>query len=319
MKKCALSFMLALLLGGTCFLPTANAGPLSNLEKRPVKIPVNKQVQRTLPPVQTHKTSSNSQNGIKSQQMKAALDKMVAGFDGDYSVYVYGFKDGTTYVHNEKPMLSASMIKMFILGKAYEEISRGKLSEQENITLKSSDFVGGAGNIQGMAVGTRLTVGYLLRQMIIESDNVATNIMIDRLGMANINAYITANGYKNTKLQRHMMDFAAQKQGLRNYTSAADLGKIFQLLYKHKCVNGPMDDKMLAILKDQTDNDKIPQGLPAGTVVAHKTGELVGVFNDGGIIYSPKGDYVLVVLGNDVGQEAIGNIADISAKVYQLI
>ena len=255
----------------------------------------------------------------KNQKLQTAVDSLVKTYGGEYSVYVEDLKDGVTYTCNEKAMPSASMIKVFILAKAYEEMAAGRLNEEEIIVLEGTDIVGGAGNIQGMPVGSKLSIKYLLRQMIIESDNIATNLIINRLGMGNINAYIAKNGYTKTKLQRLMMDFTAQRQGRENYTSVQDLGKIFTLLYKHQCINGPMDDKMIGILKDQTDNDKLPKGVPGGTVIAHKTGELVGVYNDGGIIYSHKGDYVVVVMTNHVGGEAISRIGAISRAIYNVI
>jgi len=326
-KKILITTMIVItvIIGGSIFYKlNAQENETKNLAKNAcaAQLDIPAISSEDLPPLVDAVNSDNTKQQIKSNknlQLNSMLDKTLPDLDGQYSAYVYCFKDGAEYIYNEKPMLSASMIKMFILAKAYEEINKGNLAESEIIKLKGSDIVGGAGNIQGMNVGTPLSVQYLLRQMIIESDNVATNIMIDRLGMAAINKYIIKNGYHNTKLQRHMMDFEAQKQGLRNYTSVMDLGKIFKLLYNHKCVNDFFDDKMISILKDQTDNDKIPQGLPGGTVIAHKTGELPGVFNDGGIVYSTKGDYIIVILANDVGQEAISNIASLSEKVYGLI
>ncbi len=252
----------------------------------------------------------------QQENFKRTIDSYVQQFDGEYSVYVNDVNQNFVYVYQNKPMPSASMIKVFILAKAYEEINKGTLAESEIHTLRRDEIVGGAGNIQGKPVGSQLSIKYLLEQMIVESDNIATNIMIERLGMDNINNYIQQHGYKDTRLQRRMMDFAAQQQGRENYTSVNDLGNIFLQMYKHTCVNEAMDEKMLDILKGQTDNDKIPQGLPQGTEVAHKTGELPGVYNDGGIIYTKQGDYLLVVLANKVGGEAIGNIADLSRKVY---
>lgn len=259
------------------------------------------------------------ENKRQAEYFKRTVDSFLASLPGEYSVFVYNIPAATTYTYQNKAMPSASMIKMFILAKAYEEINKGTLSENEQYVLKKTDIVGGAGNLQGQAIGSSFSIKYLLEQMIVESDNVATNIIIDRLGMGNINAYIQQHGYKYTKLQRRMMDFTAQQQGLENYTSAADLGKIFLQLYRHTCVNATMDSKMLDILKAQTDNDKLPQGLPEGTVMAHKTGELAGVLNDGGIVYDQRGDYIIVVLANNIGAEATDNIAAISQKVYSNI
>lgn len=205
-------------------------------------------------------------------KLATLLPPMLQTYTGDYAVYVLNPKTNAAFTYNNHSMPSASMIKMFILGKAYEEIAAGKLSEGEVIYLKSSDKVGGAGNIQGYSTGTALSIKTLLHEMITESDNVATNLLIRRLGMDNINAYIQANGYTETKLQRQMMDFEAVRQGRENFTSVRDLGAIFTKIYNHQCVNPELDEKMIATLKQQTDTEKLVQGLPAGTVFAHKTG-----------------------------------------------
>lgn len=293
---------------------TVSTKTMVNTTKKPVtQAKSNRNVAPKKLEGKTNRDSSWNQN------LGKRIESQVRQYAGEYSVYVEDLKSGKTYVYNNKPMVSASMIKVYILAKAYEEIALGRLSESETIVLRSSDKVGGAGNIQGMATGTKLSVKFLLRQMIIESDNVATNLMITRLGMSNINQYIQKQGYAETKLQRYMMDFNAQRAGRENYTSVKDLGKYFSALYRHSIVNKALDEKMLDTLKDQTDNDKIPKGLPYGTVFAHKTGELSGVYNDGGIAYTQKGDYVIVVMANRVGGEAIGRIGAISKVVYDAI
>ena len=254
---------------------------------------------------------------IKEQgKIRQAVDGCLAQYEGDYSVYFYDLRTGAEYTANEKVMPSASMIKMFILGKAYQEMAAGKLSESESIVLKDRDIVGGSGNIQWLNPGTQLSVKYLLRHMIIESDNVATNLLIDRLGMENLNRYMVQQGYQHSKLQRKMMDYEAREQGRENYTTVTDLGVIFRRLYTHQCVNSEADEKMLATLKDQTEDDRILAGLPAGTVVAHKTGDLEGIYNDGGIVYGPRGAYVLVVLSDQADAHASENIAEISRAIY---
>lgn len=213
-----------------------------------------------------------------------------------YSLYAaYPQENREPYIYQSEPMRSASMIKVFLLADAMEKVRDGQLSLDTGITLHSSDKVGGAGVLCGYASGTVLSLDTILRLMITESDNTATNLVIDLLGMDDINAYIQRNGYHDTTLARKMMDFAAVNAGRDNYTSVTDLGNIFQRIYNHECVGYEQDEIMLSYLKGQTDTECFPAALP-GTVIAHKTGELGGLYDDGGIIYQNGRAIVLVIM-----------------------
>lgn len=220
---------------------------------------------------------------------------------------------GGLYRGNET-MPSASMIKVFILALAYQDIADGTLSRNETFTLTRDNVVGGSGTLQNRAYGTRVPLKELLEKMIIDSDNTATNILIDRLGMENINAYMQAHGYRSSVLRRKMMDLAALQAGRDNLTSVKDVGLLFKRLYNGTCVSPELDAEMLGIYDQQTDNDKIPARLPEGTVVAHKTGEVSDVRHDGGIVYTSNGDYVLVIFTSDY--YPYDGIAALSRKIY---
>lgn len=220
---------------------------------------------------------------------------------------------GGLYRGNET-MPSASMIKVFILALAYQDIADGTLSRNETFTLTRDNVVGGSGTLQNRAYGTRVPLKELLEKMIIDSDNTATNILIDRLGMENINAYMQAHGYRSSVLRRKMMDLAALQAGRDNLTSVKDVGLLFKRLYNGTCVSPELDAEMLGIYDQQTDNDKIPARLPEGTVVAHKTGEVSDVRHDGGIVYTANGDYVLVIFTSDY--YPYDGIAALSRKIY---
>ena len=220
---------------------------------------------------------------------------------------------GGLYRGNET-MPSASMIKVFILALAYQDIADGTLSRNETFTLTRDNVVGGSGTLQNRAYGTRVPLKELLEKMIIDSDNAATNILIDRLGMENINAYMQAHGYHSSVLRRKMMDLAALQAGRDNLTSVKDVGLLFKRLYNGTCVSPELDAEMLGIYDQQTDNDKIPARLPEGTVVAHKTGEVSDVRHDGGIVYTSNGDYVLVIFTSDY--YPYDGIAALSRKIY---
>jgi hypothetical protein len=211
-----------------------------------------------------------------------------------YSIYIcYPKEDRPAYIYQPAAMRSASMIKVFILGAAMEKIRDGQFSLDQTIILHAQDKVGGAGVLTHYADGSELSLDTLLRLMITESDNTATNMVIDLLGMESINDYIRRGGYADTVLQRKMMDMDAVFAGRDNYTSAPDLGHFFQKLYHHTCVSSALDAHMLAYLKEQSDTECFPTALPEATI-AHKTGELTRLYDDGGIIYMQNRDFIMI-------------------------
>lgn len=282
-KKCyylktGLGFVLLAL--WTCFIPGGNLG-LKHMVSSSISV-VHAQSEY----------EANSSNEVLATEIAA-----LSNADSTrYSLYVaYPQENRAPYIYQSKPMRSASMIKVFILGDAMEKVRNGQLSLDTGITLHDYDKVGGAGVLCGYESGTVLYLDTVLRLMITESDNTATNLVIDLLGMEDINAYIQRNGYNDTRLNRKMMDFEAVSAGRENYTSVTDLGAFFSRLYRHGCVGYEQDEIMLSYLLGQTDTECFPEALPEA-YIAHKTGELEGLYDDGGIIYMGSKDIILVIM-----------------------
>ena len=247
---------------------------------------------------------------------EAAEEDIFAGMDdaiknilndgSDYAVYIaYPAISERRHIFSTttQKFRSASMIKVFILATAMEKVKSGELNLYQKMTIETQNKVGGAGILAGYSAGTQLTMQEVLKDMIIYSDNTATNMMIDLLGMDAVNKYLRDNGYNDTILQRKMMDF----NGRENYTSANDLGNFFMRLYKNSKseTGGSYDQLMLEILKEQTDTECLNAACPDKTV-AHKTGALVGTFSDGGIIFGGKnGDTVLIMMSENFTGEKI--------------
>ena len=235
----------------------------------------------------------------------AGMDSAVKNIlnDGsDYQVYIaYPQKSQTPYIFNStsQKFRSASMIKVFILATAMELVKDGNLSLDQSMTINANNKVGGAGILVGYPTGTQLSMREVLTDMIIYSDNTATNMMIDLLGMDTINGYIKEKGYTDTILQRKMMDFS----GRENYTSAKDLGTFFLNLYNNQVVNPAYDQLMKNIFLEQHDTECLNTACP-DKYIAHKTGALAGNFSDGGIIFGGKnGDTILVMMGENITGE----------------
>ena len=165
-------------------------------------------------------------------------------------------------------------------------------------------------------MGMKVDQFFLL--MITESDNTATNILIDKLGLENINSYIEIQGYKDTQLNRKMMDVNAIDKGIENYTSAQDLGNWFLKLAKGEMASDLSNKQMIYYLLGQTDTECISAALP-NRIIAHKTGELAGVYHDGGIIYNTnRNDYYILILLSDGYDSRAGTIKSFRSIAKQV-
>ncbi|WP_337616824.1 serine hydrolase, partial [Acidaminococcus timonensis] len=133
------------------------------------------------------------------------IGKIIQGA-GPFQVYFTNLSTNQSIYRGSETMPAASMIKVFILAKAYEDIQSGSLRRNETFTLTPDNVVGGAGILQGRGYGTRVSLQEAMDLMITESDNTAANLLIDRLGMDRINSYMQSHGYTHSVLRRKMMD-----------------------------------------------------------------------------------------------------------------
>lgn len=236
----------------------------------------------------SNNSSASSSNTSKQSEVEEYLKSAASG---TWSVYAKDLTSNSDIasVNADAKMQSASVIKLFIMATAYDEMAKGNMVPTE----VSSD----------------------IKLMITQSENFATNRMIDRLGFDKINNYIRSNGYTNTELNRYMLKSNANGD---NYTSSKDAAKILENIYNHKCVSYEASEQMMAYLKAQQLRSKIPDGVPSGVQTANKTGELDTVENDAAIVFKDNAPYVLVVMSSGLSDTAKArqNIVDISKIVY---
>lgn len=260
------------------------------------------------------------QESTQKPQEATALKKSVKGilseYGGTQGVYYYSVGSGESFaINGDKRIASASMIKLLILAELFQQAADGELSLDEQLTVSSQDIVGGTGVIQGYGSGS-YSVEKLARLMIAESDNTATNVLIDKLGMGAINGEAERLGLSNTVLARKMMDTAAQAAGRENYTSANDLGAILKLIAQGELVSKKYSKLAKEFLLEQSDNEGLAQGLQ-GESFGHKTGTLSNQRHDGGIVYGSDGaEYVLVVMTQDMGMGSANSLmSQVASKV----
>ncbi|WP_338543637.1 serine hydrolase [Abiotrophia defectiva] len=231
---------------------------------------------------------------------------------------------GTALVNQSGPIKSASIIKLFIMQVLLEEIKAGHLSWQEMITMTAEDQVGGTGNLQAAEPGTSYSLEELALEMLIHSDNTATNLIIERLGgLSAVQAKIQSLGYQDTRLQRLMMDQVAIAEGRENFTSAREVGQLLAKLYQHKLVGQEQDQIFLDYLAQQTDRQGLVALLPQGVISYNKTGtnSAQGLQHDAAIVQvSNQSAYVLVVLQEGPGDgDLLKPLQEIGQQVYELM
>ena len=257
-------------------------------------------------------------SSLKTRDMsglQGSLEDLVQSYSGSYAVACAAV-DGSwsVGVNGSDSLVSASVIKLAILGTLLDQAQRGVLSLDDAVTVNSSDIVGGTGVIQTMGAGGSYSYRQLATYMIQDSDNVATNLIIDAVGMSAVNEFANSIGLSSTVLNRRMMDFST---GTENYVSADDVAKILSLIGNGGFVSADMSDFALGLLEGQHDTSGLLEGLPDGAVFAHKTGDLDNVFNDAGIVLG-DGPYIMVALTNDASaadsQEFMATVARLTSE-----
>ncbi|HMM20196.1 MAG TPA: class A beta-lactamase-related serine hydrolase [Selenomonadales bacterium] len=237
-----------------------------------------------------------------------------------YSICVQPLDEDRRIILNPVKMRSASLIKIFIMIEAFRQKKSALLDFAEAVRIDRTVKVEG-GSLHGVPDGTRKTVGELVERMIVESDNSAANILIDKLGLENINAMIGRLACEDTALQRKMLDFASAAAGRENYTSVADVGATLAKLYGQTCLDPESDRAMLDILARQEVNDRIPVYLPHDLRIAHKTGELDGALHDCGVVFGRSCHFVLCFMTEKVADEhkVLGDMARMARVIYDAL
>lgn len=222
-------------------------------------------------------------------------------------------------LNSTKIFPAASMIKVPIMYEIMRQAATDNLSLDDCLIVTSDIRTGGSGILKELRPNITMTIKELVTLMIIVSDNTATNILIDLVGMAAINTTMANLGLKSTVLRRQMMDFAAAQAGQENTTSAADLALLFTTIYSKCELPQEYSDLMLDILKRQQIEDKLPFFLPEETVIAHKTGTLPGVEHDGGILFLPSGSYIICILTSDLtaNYQGLQLVAALGKIIYE--
>jgi beta-lactamase class A len=275
-------------------------------------------------------TSLSSEQKLSEKQ--AVLWEKLAGqihdidqkLDGVLGVAILDFASGHTFLlHADEIFPQASSIKIAVLAELYRQAQQAgpkdaKLADL--YTVQSGDLVPDSDIMGGLTPGTtRITNRDLATMMVAVSDNSATNVLIDRVGMKNVNNLMGSLGLAHTLLRRKMMDIQAANEGRENVSTPREMMILLADIYEGKVLNKEMTEDFFKMLSTHKDSF-LPRLLPDSVRVANKPGELEAVRNDSGVVFVPNRPYVICVMTTYLRNEREGEntISSISEAAYQM-
>jgi beta-lactamase class A len=237
-----------------------------------------------------------------SAELQAKFERRIQDIashvDGVVGYLIVDQSSGSRVAHLERETFpTASTIKLAIVYELFKLVEEGKLRLEETMTLERAKAVGGSGILYELGTPT-LSIRDYATLMVTLSDNTATNILMDRLGLEAIAKRMQGLGLNGTKLRRHMMDTAAARRGDENVSTPDEVVRLLQ----------QMPAAGIELLKKPKES-RLRKGLPPGVVAADKPGELDGVRVDAGIVYAKDRPYVFCVMTTFLKEEAEGERA----------
>jgi beta-lactamase class A len=253
-------------------------------------------------------------------RFQAAVRDIEASLDGILGIALKDIKTGKTFLLNEREVFpQASSIKIAILFEIFKQAEEGRLDLDGFITLDESRKVAGSGILYYLGrPGLKLSVRDTAVLMVVLSDNTATNLLIDKVGLEAVNRRMDALGLRQTRLRRKMMDLRAAGEGRENISTPLEMMTLLEKIWKGDGLKEPFRKELLAIMAIPKDSP-IRSGVPEGVEVAEKPGELEAVRCDSGIVMSAGRPYVLCIMTTYLKRDSDGNpaIAAISKLVYE--
>ena len=311
-KRVRFAFMFLALVFAVFFLHSL----VSIAKNLPQQIKVSSQLIKQSPDLQKIQSTSQGPQSTPQQEAKEAenLDNLkteiasyLTNYKGQYGVYYYDISSGQEFgINDEDQYQGASTEKIPINLYLYNQIKSGAVNPEGTLTYLQEDYEGGTGSIQYEKVGTQYTIADLSRLSIVESDNVAANMLVRYLGMQNIKDYMRQVG------GQVVVDG-------QNLSSPRDMGLYMNLVYEFCENSGTLGDELMNNFLNTDFNDRLPALLPKSVQVAHKIGNGVNVDNDVGIVFAAK-PYIVAVMSEGVNEEeAPSVIANISKMIYDSV
>jgi beta-lactamase class A len=276
--------------------------------------------------------SKAQQIGAEKQQLMreklaSAIDDVDHVLDGVLGVAIEDLTTGQKFfLHPDEIFPQASSIKIAVLAELYHQHQlsaqgiSGKAKLTDLYTMQFSDLVADSDIMQGLTPSvTRLTNRDLATMMVAVSDNSATNVLIDHVGMDNVNALMDSLRLPHTRLRRKMMDLKAATEGSENISTPREMMSLLENLYQGNVLNKELTEDFLKVLSTHKDS-WIPRDLPADLRVADKPGALEGVRNDSGIVFAHNRPFLICLMTTYLRNERDGEeaISKISVAAYRM-
>jgi len=266
-------------------------------------------------------TTAQSKQKILWQKLQTSIEQVDQHLYGVMGVAIEDFTTGDHFfLHEDEVFAQASSIKITVLANLYLQAQQGKLKLTDLYTVQSSDLVPDSDIMNGLTPGvTRVTLRDLATMVMAVSDNSAANVLIDRVGIENVNAMLDSLGLTHTRLRRKMMDLEAAKQGRENISTPREMMMLLDAIYRGKLLNKEMTADFLRVFSTNHPSF-IPRDLPPDLKVADKEGELEAVRNDSGIVFVEGRPYVICVMTGYLRNEREGEdaISKVSLETWRM-
>lgn len=238
--------------------------------------------------------------------LQSKIDAMAAQHQGKLTLYAINLKTGDTLSRDaDVPVPTASVIKLPLLVEAMRQVKSGKHRLDEKVSLEKDNVVPGSGILQFFDLPLTITLKDALTFMVIESDNTATNMMIDQVGVKAVNDNIAQMGLKDTYLYKKVYKPATrpmpadQKKFGLGKTTAREMAKVMESIVNCDLHEQKLCDAMLYMLRNQQYRNMVPHFIETNdtseglSLIGNKTGSLDAVRNDVAVIYSKNGPIIL--------------------------
>ncbi|CAN1512292.1 PenP Beta-lactamase class A [Spirosomataceae bacterium] len=267
----------------------------------------------------------------KNIQLKETISKLMSRTEGDFGLAFKNLDNGDTiFINAHEYFHAASTMKTPVMLEVFNQEKQAKFKVTDSILVKnefesivdksrySLSIIDDSDDILYKKIGQKMTIQELTYEMMTISSNLATNILIDKVGAENVMKLLTSLNIKENIVLRGVEDQKAFEAGLNNKTTPYGLLQVFEHIARTQEPNS----LMMNILLDQKFNEIIPAQLPKSVKVAHKTGSITGVEHDSGIVFLPDGrKYLLILLSKNLknADEGVKTLAQISKLIYDYI
>lgn len=255
---------------------------------------------------------------LMRDKLVARLQEIVNRLDGIMALDVVDLTTGDRIALNEREVMpQASSIKIAILYELFKQAEEGRVKLDEVRPLDRSKVVGGSGVLAELTAPSMSLRDYATL-MVVLSDNTATNVVIDAVGMQNVTKRMASLGLPDTRLRRHMMDLAAAERGDENVSTAFEMARLLELIYRGDGLRKETAEGMLAILKKRKESAMV-RAIPGRVPVANKPGALEAVRADSGIVFLEKRPYIFAAMTTYLLHDADGEkaIEEASRVVFE--